>query len=258
VRLLITNDDGIESEGLHWLARSFHRDGHHVQVVAPAHEQSGAAAALGDVMGEEAFDYASRPIDGLPEGRSFALEGPPALCTWTACLGAFGPPPDCIVSGINAGLNCGRSVYHSGTVGAVLTGANFDRSGLAVSLALGDQTTHWETAARLAVRALSWLKLEPAGTLLNVNVPNVSPEERLSVRAAPLASYPTVRTRLHNDGAGRLEVERYSSRDEVAPDSDVAVLFAGDASVTLIERLSGHVNSRALSAAAFLTDSRSG
>ena len=98
VRLLITNDDGIDSEGLHWLARSFHRGGHHVQVVAPAREQSGAAAALGDVMGAGAFDYTSRSIDGLPEGRAFALEGPPALCTWTACLGAFGPPPDCIVS----------------------------------------------------------------------------------------------------------------------------------------------------------------
>jgi len=229
-----------------------------VQVVAPAHEQSGAAAALGDVMGARGFDYMSRPIEGLPEGRAFALEGPPALCAWTACLGAFGSPPDCIVSGVNAGLNCGRSVYHSGTVGAVLTGANFDRSGLAVSLELGDQEAHWETATRLAVRALAWLALEPAGTLLNVNVPNVPPEAPLSVRAASLASYPTVRTRLHNDGEGRLDVERYSSRDEVALDSDAAALFAGAASVTLLERLSGHAGSRAAAAATFLAEAGSG
>ena len=57
------------------------------------------------------------------------LDGPPALCVIAACLGAFGDPPELVLSGINPGLNTGRSTLHSGTVGAAVTAANFGRPG---------------------------------------------------------------------------------------------------------------------------------
>ncbi len=73
-------------------------------------------------------------VDGIDE--AWSVTGPPALCVMFARLGAFGAPFDLVVSGINPGANVGRSVYHSGTVGAALTGRNGGISGVAVSQAV--------------------------------------------------------------------------------------------------------------------------
>ena len=134
MRVLVTNDDGVGSPGLHALARVLVDGGHDVIVVAPDREMSGSAAAIGQVHVEEGID-AERVelprLDGVP---AYAVAGPPGLCVLTARLGGFGDPPDLIVSGINPGCNTGRAVLHSGTVGAALTGANFGCRGLAVSI----------------------------------------------------------------------------------------------------------------------------
>ena len=64
-----------------------------------------------------------------PTSRAMAVRGTPALAVFAANLGAFGPAPDLVVSGINPGLNTGRATLHSGTVGAALTAANLGRLG---------------------------------------------------------------------------------------------------------------------------------
>jgi 5'-nucleotidase len=134
MKVLVTNDDGVASPGLHALARALVDDGFDVIVVAPDREMSGSAAAIGQVHVEKGID-AERVelprLDGVP---AFAVAGPPGLCVLTARLGGFGDPPDLVVSGINPGCNTGRAVLHSGTVGAALTAANFGCRGLAVSI----------------------------------------------------------------------------------------------------------------------------
>ena len=85
-------------------------------------------------------------FDGIAD--AWAVSGAPALCVMFARLGAFGPV-DVVVSGINPGANVGRSVYHSGTVGAVLTGRNGGIPGLAVSQTVegfGVEGQGWEEA----------------------------------------------------------------------------------------------------------------
>ncbi len=134
MRILFTNDDGIDSPGLHALVAAYTAQGHERIVVAPHQEQSGASAAIGDLVGNTHIRYEQPDIPALGDVETYALEGPPALCVWTACLGAFGPEPDQIVSGINAGANCGRSVLFSGTIGAALTAAGFGKRGLAGNL----------------------------------------------------------------------------------------------------------------------------
>ncbi len=128
-RILVTNDDGIDSVGLHVLARAVAPLGD-VVVAAPDQEFSGAGAAIGalHIMQPEVHRATIDDID-----TAWAVTGPPALCVMFARLGAFGPLPDLIVSGINPGANVGRSVYHSGTVGAALTGRNGSIPGIAVS-----------------------------------------------------------------------------------------------------------------------------
>jgi 5'-nucleotidase len=142
MKILVTNDDGVGSPGLHALARALVDDGHEVVVVAPDREMSGSAAAIGQVHVDQGIDAERIDLPGLDGVPAYALAGPPGLCVLTARLGGFGDPPDLVVSGINPGCNTGRAVLHSGTVGAALTAANFGCRGLAVSLDVSSLHLH--------------------------------------------------------------------------------------------------------------------
>jgi 5'-nucleotidase len=151
MKVLVTNDDGVGSPGLHALARALVDDGHDVIVVAPDREMSGSAAAIGQVHIEAGID-AERVdlprLDGVP---AYAVAGPPGLCVLTARLGGFGDPPGLVVSGINPGCNTGRAVLHSGTVGAALTAANFGCRGLAVSIDVSTLHLHEQVRETVTV-----------------------------------------------------------------------------------------------------------
>jgi 5'-nucleotidase len=102
---------------------------------------------------------------------AFGLDASPALSVIAGALGAVGPKPDLVLSGINHGVNVGRSVLHSGTVGAALTAAQLGISALAVSLRVGPPPEPWESAADLAVALIPLLRAAPVRTVLNLNVP---------------------------------------------------------------------------------------
>ena len=181
MRILVTNDDGIDSIGLHVLARAMAEIGE-VVVVAPDKEYSGYGAAFGPLHLIKPEVHRAR-IDGVDE--VWSVTGPPALCVMFGRLDLFGHY-DLVVAGINPGANVGRSVYHSGTVGACLTARNGGVSGVAVSQTvesfgvegqgweemLADQ--HWETAATVAAAAVEGLAaaLPPEPVVLNINVPD--------------------------------------------------------------------------------------
>jgi 5'-nucleotidase len=191
MRVLVTNDDGVFAPGIAALALAVQSEGHEVVVAAPSGECSGAGAALGPLHLTGRIAYSCETLAGLEHMAVRAVDGPPALAVLSACLGGFGPPPDAVVSGINAGANTGRAVLHSGTVGAALTAANFGRPAMAVSLALGSPP-HWETAATTAAALLPWLDRLKPPSVLNVNVPNLPRNEVRGVQAAPLADAGTV------------------------------------------------------------------
>jgi 5'-nucleotidase len=134
MKVLVTNDDGVESAGLHALVRALVDDGRDVLVVAPDRDMSGSGAAIGQIHIDEHIDADKVELPGLPGVPAYAVDGPPGLCVLAARLGGFGDPPDVVVSGINPGCNTGRAVLHSGTVGAALTAANFGGRGLAISI----------------------------------------------------------------------------------------------------------------------------
>jgi 5'-nucleotidase len=184
VRILVTNDDGIDSEGLRHLARAMTAHGE-VVVVAPDREYSGAAASLG-VLNEIQPEVRKSTIDGISD--AWAVSGPPALCVMFAALGVFGHSFDIVVAGINPGANVGRAVYHSGTVGAALTARGRGVTGVAVSQAVEGygvegqgwdemlRGIRWEAAAEVASAVVSGLVVSPprAPILVNVNVPNLA------------------------------------------------------------------------------------
>jgi 5'-nucleotidase len=232
MRILITNDDGVESRGLGVLAAAVAGAGHDVVVAAPDRDQSGCGAGIGAWHTDEHIDVQDVELPDAPGVRAVAVRGTPALAVFAANLGAFGDKPDAVVSGINPGCNTGRATLHSGTVGATLTAANLGLKGLAVSQDWSDVML-WPTAAELAVEALGWLEAAEPRTVLNLNVPNVEPADVKGVRWATLAPFGTVRAAIAETSVeGRLQME-FRAVDETLPeDSDTALVQAGYAAIS--------------------------
>jgi 5'-nucleotidase len=233
VHILVTNDDGIDSTGIQVLARHLHRAGHRVLVVAPSTDWSGAGAALGAFRSDEQFEVTRVEIDGAPEIEAWALAGTPGATVVAASLGAFGPAPDVVVSGINAGLNTGRSVLHSGTVGAALTGQNFGLSGLAVSVASAD-VWQWDSAAAIAVEVLDILATAPARSVLNLNVPARPRDQVRGIRWARLAPFGAMRAAVSGTPGQNLRFALEATAYEPLADTDQGLVQAGYASLTTL------------------------
>lgn len=202
-------------------------------MVAPKEEYSGSGAAIGPVHVGQTLEYDSIDMPGLEDVPVYGLDGPPALCVVLARLGGFGTPPDVVVSGINPGNNTGRSVLHSGTVGAAMTAASFGASGLAVSVQMPEEgEVDFLPSATVGVIALEWLLTQSRRTILNVNVPHLPLDKIEGVRLARMAPFGTVRTALVDAGEGRFQVELRATEEELAPDTDTALVLAGYVAVT--------------------------
>ena len=253
MRILVTNDDGIDSRGLHLLARAMLPHGD-VVIVAPDSEYSGASAAFGAL-------YKIKPevhrtaVDGIAE--SWAVGGPPALCVMFARLGAFGGRFDLVVSGINPGANVGRSVYHSGTIGACLTARNGGVSGVAVSQAVLDfgvegqgwdemlEGQLWSSAAQVASAVVGGLLTDfPSDpVVLNVNVPNLPIDQMKGWRRTRVGTIPprVMATAVLEPKEGHDDsyYVRMSWGDPVQLpiDTDGGAVEAGEVSISYLNRL---------------------
>lgn len=233
MRVLVTNDDGIDAEGMHVLARHVVAAGHDVVIAAPAFDASGSGAALGVFHADSHIDVKRVEVPACA-APAWAVSGPPGLCTLAARLGAFGAPPEVVVSGINAGLNTGRAILHSGTVGAALTAQNFGAKGLAVSVAAGTPW-RWDTAATIALEVLDLLVDAPARSVLNLNVPARSRADVLGVRWARLAAFGAVRAAIGEiEADGTLQIELRATDEQLPPDTDTALCEAGYATLTTL------------------------
>ena len=186
--LFMTNDDGIESPGLHLLASALHARGHPVVVLAPASEQSCSGMRLTlrhDLKFEERSDIAdSLRVEGGPPLRIFSLDGSPCDCAIVALDGglqAWAPEikPSMCISGINQGPNLSVDVLHSGTVSAARETSLYGMPAIAVSLATYEHAEFTQTVeASLAIieACLCALPDEP----LNLRRPEGSRKKPLS------------------------------------------------------------------------------
>ncbi len=235
MRLLLTNDDGVRAPGIAPLARALESEGHEVIVAAPLKDMSGAGAAFGSFDGTDDLLLEPHTIEGLKTDQVFGIEGAPGRCVMAASLGAFGEPIHAVVAGVNPGINTGRVVLHSGTVGAALTAANLGGKGLAVSLGWSEEGNyHWETAANIAVRAISWFEQLPPKTAINLNVPNVTAGEVRGVRQATLAPYGAVRSALVPDGPNRFTYAMAEVTEPMPEGSDTVLVSQGYAAVSAL------------------------
>jgi 5'-nucleotidase len=233
MRVLVTNDDGIDSEGLHQLAAAAVAAGHEVVVAAPAKEASGASAALTAVEGDDGVVVEQRDLPGLAGVPAFAVSASPAFIVLMATRGTFDSKPELVLSGINRGANTGRAVLHSGTVGAALTGLANGCLAMAVSLDVGLRAgpeLHWQAAASVAGRLLSLANSHDF--VVNVNVPNRPLSTLAGIRPAKFARFGVVQMTMREQGKGyvKMSLEEHDVTPE--PDTDEALLLEGYVTVT--------------------------
>ena len=169
-RILICNDDGIDSPGIKVLERIAGGLSDDVWVVAPALEQSGASHSL----------TTRRPLRLIERGtRRFAVDGTPTDCVLLAIKRVLRDrPPDLVLSGVNSGSNVGEDLTYSGTVAAAMEATLLDIPAMALSQEYRDGSpVPWETAETLGPEVirrllrLSW----PDSTLYNINFPLAPP-----------------------------------------------------------------------------------
>jgi 5'-nucleotidase len=242
VRALVTNDDGFESPGLVVLAQAAGAAGFEVVVAAPHTESSGTSAGL-TVLAEPGRSVAEETTHPeLPGVTCYTVAAHPAFIVLAALDGVFGDPPDVVLSGVNRGVNIGRAVVHSGTVGAALTAGVNKLRALAASLEVADRdsTPRWETAAAVLPTALDTLQQAPEGAVLNVNVPNLPPEQLGELTRATLSSSGAVQSRLErtDESAEPSEVVTTIVGDQAEPGTDAYVLAQGTPTITPIRAVS--------------------
>ncbi|MEW6702991.1 MAG: 5'/3'-nucleotidase SurE [Bacteroidota bacterium] len=174
MKILISNDDGINSPGINALAKELKKIGE-IIVIAPNTEQSAVGHAI-------TMKIPLRIAEHYKNGDFFgyAIDGTPADCIKIGIRNIMKEPPDIVISGINNGSNTAINIIYSGTVSAAREAAIMDVPAIAVSVT-SHEAKHYEYAARFSAELAKLVvknKLK-TGTLLNVNVPDL-PEEQIA------------------------------------------------------------------------------
>jgi 5'-nucleotidase len=179
VRILLTNDDGIASDGLWAAARGLARVGH-LTVIGTIDDWSGGSASIrfnaGWGGGARLLPYTDMPADLGPNVVAYAIDAAPGGAILAGLMSDLFEPFDLIASGANYGNNVGSDLAHSGTLGAAVTAFQRGHSAFAISAERGaskGQAQHWDIVSDVSERVARWLGgWRGAPLLLNVNVPN--------------------------------------------------------------------------------------
>jgi 5'-nucleotidase len=228
MKLLITNDDGIDAEGISTLtlvAKSLGEP----WVIAPATPQSGCSHR---VTVDEALEIEQHGTD------RFAVHGTPADCVRMGLHHLF-KEPTWVLSGINHGGNLGADVYYSGTVAAVREAVLHGFPGIAMShFRRKDRPINWARAGKWIRPVIRELIDQPwtPGTFWNVNLPSLLPEHpEPQMRFCPLDPTPLPLSYRHEGNAFHYDGDYFSRTREEGCDVDIC--FGGDIAVTLIRLL---------------------
>ena len=171
MRILVTNDDGIDAPGLHALRQIAAKLSDDITVVAPETNQSGKGHSLS----------LHEPLRMREIGdKAFAVRGTPTDCVIMACRHVMADRlPDLILSGVNRGANMAEDMTYSGTIAGAFEGTLVGIRSIALSQAFGFESKdpRWETAIEHGPGVIEkLLQLDwPAGSLMNVNFPDRAP-----------------------------------------------------------------------------------
>ena len=239
LRVLLTNDDGIEAEGLLALRRELAalRDVE-LAVIAPDGNRSATARSI---TFRRPLWVTEVPFDDGSHG--YACDGTPVDCVRLAALGLIGGfEPDVVVSGINHGANLGDDITYSGTVAAALEGIMLGVPAVAVSqqsraremdFRLGS-AFDFATAAAFTARVVDQLDDVPlpAGTLLNINVPGSEPTAVEVTRLGKRVYRDELMLVEEEDGRRRFRIYGDAPLHHDQPGTDLSAVASGRIAVT--------------------------
>lgn len=231
MRLLLTNDDGINAKGIYALAKELEKY-HEVIIVAPDNERSACGHSI----------TLSRPLivkevelEGL-KSKAFSVDGTPADCVKIAINKLIAGNIDMVVSGINRGLNLGTDVLYSGTVSAAIEACIYKIPSMAISMAIKKNIENYEMAAVYAGKILITAVENNIGNdiVLNVNIPLLEENEIKGIKVCKIGS------RLYNncyiETVGENGETRYEIKGELKDiheeDSDTLFFKEGYVTVT--------------------------
>jgi 5'/3'-nucleotidase len=241
MRILLTNDDGIDAPGLHALYKAI-ADLGEVHVVAPQTVQSATSHA---VTFHRPIRVARHPGPGGEGFEGFvgtSVGARPADCVKLAIAHLVPQPIDLVVSGLNAGANVGVNVIYSGTVAAAREAAFMGLPAIAVSQHVGDwDGIRWEVSAGHARAAIRRVLDGPmtAHTLVNINIPILDDGSRpVGMKAAPISTSSMVdkyEITPAGDGSFHYQTCNAMTFRQREPGTDVAALFDGYITLTPLQ-----------------------
>lgn len=227
MNILVTNDDGIEAEGLKVLAQTLGRE-HKVWIVAPDRERSGASHSVN----------LHEPGRLVRRGeREYSYSGTPADCVMVAQLGLLDIKFEIVVAGINRGPNLGTDIIYSGTCSAARQAALHGMPGIAVSCASRRGPFIYGAAAGFVLRNLKALVEHCSESVfVNVNAPSVDREDLEGVWATPCRRHyhDTIRPEAVSDKEYLCHLESGNVESLGNEGSDEALTRAGRIAVTAL------------------------
>lgn len=228
MRILLSNDDGVNAPGIQALATALRQMGQ-VQIVAPNRNRSGASNSL-------TLENPLR-IETLANGDISVIDGTPTDCVYLGVNALMQPSPDIVISGINAGPNLGDDVIYSGTVAAAVEGRYLGYPALALSL---NGEKHYASAAQVACRLLQMLSQYPfySGSILNVNVPDLPLDQIKGIKITRCGSrHPASQVIQQRDPRGRALywIGPPGNVNDAGPDTDFAAVEQGYISLTPLQ-----------------------
>jgi 5'-nucleotidase len=179
MRILISNDDGYQAEGIIQLAKSLSEIAE-VIVVAPSENKSAASSSL----------TIGKPLKPIQiEKNVYAIDATPSDCVHLALCGFIKESIDLVVTGINFGANLGDDVIYSGTVAGAIEGRFLGLPSIAMSLASWE-CKHFDTAGQIAKLLVAQINKAPLAnnTIINVNVPDIPISEIEGIKSTRLGN----------------------------------------------------------------------
>lgn len=174
MRLLLTNDDGIESKALHILAKELEKN-HELIIAAPSVQRSACSHSI--TISEPLI---IKNVD-LPDikSKAFSISGTPADCVRVAIHKLLNKPIDMVISGTNMGTNLGMDIIYSGTVSAAIEAAIYKIPSIAISAELNNNCGNYNSAAKFASKIIKIAEDNSIKNdlVINVNVPCLTEEE---------------------------------------------------------------------------------
>lgn len=239
MRLLITNDDGVDAPGILTLAKTAAKAGHEVLVSAPATQQSAAGHRLTII---QSLMVRERFLD--PAFKAFSVDGSPVDCVRIGRRLSEEPFDFCL-SGINDGENVGTALFYSGTAAAAREAAMLNLPSMAVSIGYGadeDMRVHLAEQA-LAIMSYILRRPMPRLTFCNLNGPALPRDQVKPAKIAPISEaffLDGYEERVNPRGVKYFWLEDGVKYEQPEPGSDLDLLTQGHMTVSFVGGFKNH------------------